>query len=167
MLSVSTIILKIIGGSPRCHGLESLAGGEAGTNPHNEVSAREGTHWEKQHLPPSAGRLRDPRGPRESDKGAEYQEEKWGPWWQRVRQMWTGEALGNERKPGDRNVFGGSALKQNHFVKETLPRAKIQLCFTFLCSFSSQKCLQNNPSKASWDNLVGQIEAKRKKEGLS
>lgn len=76
MLSVSTIILEIIGGSPRCHGLESLAGGEAGTNPHNEISAREGTHREQQHLPPSAGRRRDPRGPRESDKGAEYQEEK-------------------------------------------------------------------------------------------
>lgn len=32
MLSVSTTILEIIGGSPKCHGLESLVGGEAGEN---------------------------------------------------------------------------------------------------------------------------------------
>lgn len=50
--------------------------------------------------------------------------------------MQAKEVLGKEQELGDRNIFGGSALKQNHFAKETLPRAKILLCFTFLCSFS-------------------------------
>lgn len=38
-LSVSTIILEIIGGSSRCHGVGSVVGGEAGKNARNEASA--------------------------------------------------------------------------------------------------------------------------------
>lgn len=48
------------------------------------------------------------------------------------------KALGKEQELGDRNVFAGSAPEQNHFVKDTVPKAKLLLCFTFLCSFSSQ-----------------------------
>lgn len=62
--------------------------------------------------------------------------------------MQTEEALGKEQGLGDRNVFGGSALKQNHFVRDTLPEARILLCFPFLCSFSSQESLRNNLSKS-------------------
>lgn len=78
-----------------------------------------------------------------------------------MRQMQTEEALGKERELEDRNVFGRSALKQNHFVKDTFPKAKILLHFTFLCSFSFQEGLWNNPSEASWDYLLRQIEVKR------
>lgn len=62
--------------------------------------------------------------------------------------MQAEEALGKEKELGGRNIFGGSVLKQSHFVKETLPRAEILLYLTFLCSFSSQEGLQNNPLKA-------------------
>jgi hypothetical protein len=63
--------------------------------------------------------------------------------------MQAGEAFGKRKELGERNIFGGSAPKQSHFVIETLPRAKLLSYSAFLCSFPSQEGFQNNPSKAS------------------
>lgn len=66
MLSVSTIILEIIGSSPWCHSLESLASGEAGKNPRNEVSARKRRPIKSGNIWPP--QLEDSGSPKEPEK---------------------------------------------------------------------------------------------------